>query len=180
MNVTPLLVINIIALLLSPVVAVVVTLLHQHWSQTRNSRLTLLHTLVGTRHLPIGPEAVRALNMIDIVFYDKPSIRALWHNYIDMLGNEGLNNPMGWAQRQKKNLELIAEMAKTLGYGDSITHLDLDRVYYPIALGESDQRSNELAVELLRVLKNTQGLQAIPLAMASSPSGTPPRTAVPR
>lgn len=53
-------------------------------------------------------------------------------------------------------------MAKSLGYAKSISYLDVDRVYYPVGLGEQTQRTNEIADELLRVLKASYGLQVVP------------------
>ena len=154
--------VNILAILLSPVVAVLVTLYLQSRREKRNQKLWIFNTLIGTRHSPIIEENVRALNMIDVVFHDSQRVRELWHEYFNMLGNEGLNNPQGWAQRQKKNLEMITEMAKVLGYGKAITHLDVDRVYYPVGLGAQSQKAQEIAEELLRVLKASGGVQFAP------------------
>ena len=70
-----------------------------------------------------------------------------------MLCNEGLNNTGGWSQRSKKRLELITEMAKSLGYGKAITHLDVDRVYTPQYFGTQFQRNEDIANEFLVVLK---------------------------
>jgi len=76
-----------------------------------------------------------------------------------MLHNTGLNNELGYKTRQTKNLELITEMAKDLGYSKEITALDVERVYYPVGLGQAFTRSEEIANELLRVLKASGGLQ---------------------
>jgi hypothetical protein len=152
---------NIIAILLSPVVAVLVTVYLQARKEKRNQKLWIFNTLIATRHSPIVDENVRALNMIDVVFYNSSRVRELWHEYLNMLSNEGLNNPLGWGQRQKKNLEMITEMAKVLGYGTAITHLDVDRVYNPTGLGEQSRKSQEIAEELLRVLKASGGMQFV-------------------
>ena len=151
--------VNILAILLSPVVAVLVTVYLQNRKEKRNQKLWIFNTLIATRHSPVIDENVRALNMIDVVFHDSQRVRELWHEYFNMLGNEGLNNPQGWSQRQKKNLEMITEMAKVLGYGKAITHLDIDRVYYPVGLGAQSQKAQEIAEELLRVLKASGGIQ---------------------
>ena len=153
---------NIVAVVLSPVVAVLVTLWYQHRKERRDSKRWILSTLLATRHSPILDETVRALNLIDLVFHDSSKVRSLWHEYFQMLNNEGLNNPNGWSQRQKKNLEMITEMARALGYGREISHLDVDRVYYPVGLGEQAKRGQEISDELLRVLKGTQGLAVTP------------------
>lgn len=153
--------VSILAILLSPVIAVLVTVSLQGRKEKRNQKLWIFNTLIATRHTPIVDENVRALNMIDVVFHDSARVRQLWHEYFDMLCNEGLNNPNGWGQRQKKNLELITEMAKVVGYGAAITHLDVDRVYYPVGLGEQSQKAQEIAVELLRVLKASGGVRFV-------------------
>jgi len=164
---------NILAILFSPVVAVLVTIFLQGRKEKRDQKLWIFNTLIATRHTPIVDENVRALNMIDVVFHDAIRVRDLWHEYFDMLCNEGLHNPNGWTQRQKKNLELITEMAKTLGYGAAITHLDIDRVYYPVGLGEQSQKAQEIAEELLRVLKSSGGVQFIERSnVAQNPRGS--------
>jgi len=112
---------------------------------------------------------VRALNTIDVAFHDAPRVRQTWHELFDMLNNAGLQNPLGYQQRQKKTLELITEMAKALGYGKAITHLDVDRVYSPIGLGVQSERSEAIADELLRVLKASGGVAVTPRADDGAP-----------
>lgn len=153
--------VNILAILLSPVIAVLVTVWMQDRKEKRHQKLWIFNTLIATRHAPIVDENVRALNMIDVAYHDSPHVRKLWHEYFDMLNNAGLNNPTGWHQRQSKNLEMITEMAKVVGYGATITHLDIDRVYYPTGLGEQSQTSKEITMELLRVLKASGGIQFV-------------------
>jgi hypothetical protein len=93
-----------------------------------------------------------------------------------MLNNAGLSNPLGWHQRQKKNLEMLTAMAKDVGYGKSISHLDIDRVYYPEGLGKQNERAEAISNELLRVLKGSEGLavsprtESKPLLPSASPS----------
>lgn len=155
-------ILSILAVLLSPIIAVAVTLWYQARKEKRDAKRWIVQTLMATRHSPITDETVRALNLVDIVFHDSPTVRSLWHEYFDMLGNQGLNNPQGWNSRQKKNLEMLTEMARVLGYGAVLTHLDVDRVYYPQGLGDQAQRTREISDELLRVLKGSQGLQVHP------------------
>jgi len=150
---------SVVAVLLSPLIAVLVSMYLQHHKERRDAKRWIVTTLFSTRHSTINDETVRALNLIDIVFHDSPSVRRLWREYFEMLCNEGLGNPQGYAQRQKKNLELITEMAKALGYGRYITHLDVDRVYCPVGLEGQVRRSQDISDELLRVLKGTQGIQ---------------------
>jgi hypothetical protein len=103
--------------------------------------------------------------MIDVVFHDCSKVRQLWRDYFEMLCNRGLDNAVGFTTRQKKNLELITEMARTLGYGREITHLDMDRVYNPTGLVDQSKKSAELLDELLRVLKDSNAVQFTPKAV---------------
>lgn len=56
---------------------------------------------------------------------------------------------------------MITEMAKVVGYESAITHLDVDRVYCPVGLGEQSQTAQEIAKELLRVLKASGGVRFV-------------------
>src|SRR4051812_19132766 len=103
--------INIAAIILSPLIAVLVTVWLQNRKERRGHQLWIFSKLMQTRHSPVTDQTVRALNMIDVVFANKRRIRQLWREYYDSLCNEGLNNQQGWKQRQVKNLELITEMA---------------------------------------------------------------------
>jgi hypothetical protein len=155
-------VLTIVAIALSPLIAVLVTVWLARSKETRDHKLNLLGTLIGSRHAPTGDDTIRALNLIDVVFYNAPRVRALWHEYFGMLNNAGLNNPLGIAQRQKKNLEMITEMAKVLGYGDAITHLDVDRVYYPIALEERARRDATITDGFAKLLETATATAAKP------------------
>jgi hypothetical protein len=147
---------GLLAVLLSPLVAVLVSMWLQDRKEQRERQLSILGTLVATRHEPtVSAEVVRSLNLIDLVFHDKRSVRGLWHEYYDMLSNEGLNNPNGFEQRNKKNKELIAEMARVLGYGKDVSYLDVDRIYSPVGTWTQFERSEELQAELVRVLRAT-------------------------
>lgn len=164
--------VNVIALLLSPVIAVGVTLWYQYEKERRDAKVWILNTLVATRHqVPPTDEQVRALNMVDIVFRASGEVRRLWHEYFEMLNDEGLQNPLGHARWGKKYLEMLTAMAQDVGYGRRITHLDIDRVYNPISLGKQNERAQAISDELLRVLKGSQGLAVTP---APAPSSLPP------
>jgi hypothetical protein len=155
-------ILTIIAIAISPAIAVGVSIWVQSWKEKRQQKRYIFASLMSTRHQVISDEIVRALNMIDVVFYDKKKIRELWHEYYDMLHNEGLNNPLGWEQRNTKKLELITEMAKEVGFSKEITHIDVNRVYSPVGLAEDTLRMRETGIELLRVLKESGGLKIVP------------------
>jgi hypothetical protein len=172
-------VISIFAILLSPVIAVLVTLFWQRRTSSINEKRKVFSILMANRHAITNESKAQAYNMIDVVFFKETKVRALWKELLEMLSNTGLNNPPGWEVWKKKNLELLTEMAKILNYGDKITHLDVDRIYYPTGLLEVQERANQISLELLRVLKLTSGLQVAPKPENTSGalSGTSEKTA---
>ena|SRR5436309_12568848 len=145
---------SLLAILLSPLIAVLVSTYLQNRKERRDQKFFLLATLIANRHNAVGDETIRALNTIDAVFHDAPRVRELWQAYFAMLNNEGLNNALGWQQRQTKNLEMITEMARVLGYGKAITALDVDRVYTPIAFEERNRKNAALVDGFIRVLNS--------------------------
>jgi hypothetical protein len=153
---------NFIAIVLSPLFAVLISMWLQDRKEKRRQKQVIFGSLMSTRHQIVSDEIVRSLNMIDVVFYNKKTVRDLWHEYFSMLNNEGLNNPTGWKQRDAKRLDLIHEIAAEVGLGKNITHLDVDRVYMPVGISEANTVAREIGTELLRVLKATQSLQIVP------------------
>lgn len=159
-------VISIIAIVASPLVAVLVSVRLQDRKERRQQQLWTLSTLIANRSDPLNPDNIRALNLIDLVFHDKSRVRQLWREYYEMLNNAGLNNPVGWQQRSDKNIELITEMARDLGYGKAISHLDVGRVYRPVGVWEQLEKNREVQEEFLRVLKATAKLEVTPKVAA--------------
>lgn len=153
-------VLTLTAIVTGPIAAVLISLWLQRRYQRIDARKTVLSALVANRHQVLSQDTVRALNLIDLVFHDEPKVRKLWTEYFEMLGNEGLNNPVGWDQRNKKNVELITEIAKCVGLGRHIAHLDIQRTYSPVGLGQQEARLIELQTELIRVLKSTERLSS--------------------
>ncbi|MBI5582627.1 MAG: hypothetical protein HY892_02270 [Deltaproteobacteria bacterium] len=154
-------IISIVAIFLSPVIAVLVTLFWGKRTAAINEKRKVFSILMANRHNVAIEAQAQAFNMIDVVFYRDKKIRQLWHELFDLYNNEGLDNPLGWEVRKKKLIELLTEMAKVLNYG-TITHLDVDRIYNPKGLFESKNIGNLISFELLRVLKSTGGLQVTP------------------
>ena len=154
-------IVTLLAILFSPLIAVLVSVYIEDRREKRRQKLWIFYTLIATRRSPNTDETVRALNLIDVAFYDSPKIRNLWREFFDMLSNQGLSNSLGEGQRQNKKIEMLTEIAKVLGFGKEISHLDMVRVYSPDP-GTLSQRSDAIADELLRVLKASGGVQVSP------------------
>lgn len=154
--------VNVVAILLSPVIAVLVTLWYQQRKEKRDLKRWILQTLITNRETPIMPDNVRALNLVELAFHDSEKVRALWGELFQLFEDQTANSSEGAEKRRKKNLELIVEMAKILGYGKVITAFNADRRYFPTGMAEQLNKQNELLDELLRVLKASEGIQFVP------------------
>ncbi|MBL8745079.1 MAG: hypothetical protein JNK58_01845 [Phycisphaerae bacterium] len=150
--------INIIAILVGPILAVAVTLWYQHRNQEWFVKFDVFKTLVGNRHRPVSDENVQVLNLIDVVYSNQPRVRELWHEYLEMLGNTSLQNSSGYVMRKQKERELLFEMARSLGFAKNMSVLDLDRIYMPEGLGRQARLMEDTQIEWLRVLKNSHSL----------------------
>lgn len=122
---------ELLALAFSPLIAVQVSERLRKRQERRNQKLWVLWTLVSTRHSMFADDRLRAINSVEFYFHDSSSVRKLFQEYMTMLGNEGLSNPQGFVERDRKLTELVDEMARTLGYGKTFSSLDFQRGYVP-------------------------------------------------
>lgn len=146
---------TIVAIFSGPVVAVLIsvgiTIWHQKLKQRGDAQRSVFMTLMANRRAYPPPyDLVNSLNLIDVVFAGHPQVLLLWHNYYDLLHQTPLNHEA----LQHKQLDLLSEMAKSLGY-KSLSQTDIDKFYSPIAHGESAELTYKTQKELLRVLQNT-------------------------
>ncbi len=146
----------IVAIITGPLSAVLITLWWQRRKERRDAKLRLFITLMANRKslLPTY-EWVNALNLLDVVFADRPKIVALWHELYALL-----QNPERTQVQDHKYLELLSEIARTLGFR-RLQQTDIDKYYSPqIHLAQLSAQV-EMQTELLRVLKKTSSLFVI-------------------
>ncbi len=149
--------INVGALLLSPVVAVLVTIWIQVHQQTHARKERLFETLMKFRMANPPPrELVDALNLIDVVFKSNDEVRRLWKDYFEMLCRPRTSNPEQDVLRAKY-LDLLSAIAKDLGYS-RIQQTDIARFYVPQYHEDEFGWSLRFRKELLRVLESTEHL----------------------
>lgn len=149
-------IINIIAVLLSPLIAVLVTIHLQNRAEKRKHKMELFRTLLLANNIlyPMDINAVSMYNMINVYFYDNNKIRQLWKDCFELLSTKEYNVKLV----EDKKAELLYEIAKDLGYGKAISHLDFGRIYYPKGVADKDEIERSIRIELLRVLKNSDAI----------------------
>ena len=145
----------ILAVLLSPVIAVQLTRYLDRNKEIRQRKLDLFRTLMATRAYNISMDHVNALNRIDIEFDNKISnekdVLNSWKSYLDLLNDKNLT-PENWnARRIDLFVDLLHKMALVLNYDFDKTHIK-NSAYSPVAHGNFEQEINEIRAKLLKVL----------------------------
>lgn len=123
-------IINIIALIIIPVLAVVIGQKLQVCAQKRNDKMQIFKILMTSRIFGWTNESVQAMNLIDVVFADDKAVRKQWKICFDKMCVE---NPTD-TDLSKIKLErekLLEAMAKSLGYKDIITWESIQNPYIP-------------------------------------------------
>ena len=142
---------TIIAILVSPIIAVIVTLWYSNRLENRKAKMELFMTLLANRKTyPVPIDFVNSLNTIDVVFHNNEKVITAWKN----LYSEYHTEPFQITRADRKLLDLLDAMAKNLGYMD-IRQTDFDSFYAPRLFENQRQFQEEVNTELLRVLKGS-------------------------
>lgn len=149
--------INVLAILLSPVIAVLVTIWMQDRREKRGRMYWVFATVVANRHQKLDATVVQALNSIDVVFTDHPKVRQLWKEYMDIT-EQDVTQPNMLKRLDDKYVELTDAMARVLGYGGKVSQLEMGKAYLPTGLGNQVVQSQELLTQALAVFKGEQPL----------------------
>lgn len=167
--------ISILAIVLSPILAVQVQKALEKISEKRNQKLHIFNTLMATRATNLNPDHVSALNCIDLAFSgklkkEKPVIRA-WKELLDQYEKYPQRdrfqdettylNELNIASNKAKDLltELLSEMAKSLNYDFDKTHIK-NGCYVPMGHIEIEHEQNIIRKALIALLAGQ-----IPLGM---------------
>jgi hypothetical protein len=129
-------VLNGIAILLAPIVALRVGAALQNRSDARKAKLEIFSTLISLRHVPTSDDIFRALNLIYVVFVGEPAVREAWTRYFSALEDPRFYHGVGPSIVEEKRRDLLLEIVKALKLSRKITSADLLRTYTPKIVGE--------------------------------------------
>ena len=137
-------ILNIVALIVIPIVAVVVGWWLKEQSEKRKDRMDIFKAVMTFRY-NWSREGVEALNMIPVVFSRKRDqvVRDCWKKYYDYLC---IQNPddMQLKQRSEALFKLLESMANVLGYNKVLTWEEIQNPYIPKAMVDEINNSSIL------------------------------------
>jgi len=152
---------TILAILAGPVAAVLVQLFFEKRRETRKRKLHILDILMANRARLLALETVQALNQIEIVFYDTPSVRNKWKELFSQFerirGLTGADLEESARKRDDLLVELISLMATSMGYDLSHTLIKGQR-YNPQAFVDEEKYQMETRKAFLPILKGERSL----------------------
>ena len=126
-------ILNLIALVVIPIVAVLIGRWLQDRSEKRKDKMQIFKTLMTSRIYGWTPESVNALNIIDIVFANDKNVRAAWK---DLNDKYHVSDPDQQHLKKIENAQykLLEAIACSLGYKDKITWETIQNPYMPIGM----------------------------------------------
>ena len=144
-------IINTIAVIAIPVIAVLVGQKLQDRAEKRKDKMQIFKTLMTSRIYGWTPDSVHALNIIDIVFADDKEVRSAWK---DLNDKYRVDNPdeQHLKKIEQAQFKLIEAIANTLGYKDKITWKTIQNPYMPIGMKnqiEAQKQSQQAYMNLL-------------------------------
>jgi hypothetical protein len=161
------------ATLLGPILAVQAQKAIERWREIRRQKLWVFSTLMSTRATRLAPEHIRALNMIDLVFYgtrqfgrnrrsnSEQAVLNKWKEYLDELTEPWVaaaNNEARIAHRVEIFLDLLENIGADVGFKFDRVQLKKG-AYQPIAHNTETEEQQQLRRAAIAVLDGTQSLK---------------------
>ena len=162
---------TIFAIWYSPIKAVKVGRQLNDEQQKDDAKRYLFLALFNNRGKPVSQRFVDSLNTIDVVFYDTPTVLNAWHSHFDSLHqNDLVNKEEIW---RLQRIELLAQMAKSLGYGD-LKQIDIGKDYYPQGHGFRDEADFQFRYDQHEYYKNANQMTLMVIEQMKRNNQSPP------
>ena len=177
----------ILATLLGPVLAIQVQKWLERLQLIRQRKEQVFETLMATRNAPMAPEHVKALNLIEVTFYGRgpgrrreteDSVLDQWRYYLSFLTDVGAATqpltaggqhqspaPHHFQRRDELFVDLLASIAKDLGYHYEKANLKPTSGYSPASHNDVEQARSSLIFAANDVLA---GRRSIPVEVTQT------------
>ena len=155
-------ILNLIAMFIIPVVAVIVGQHLQNRAEIRKDKMHIFKVLMTSRIYGWTVDSVHALNLIDVVFAKDKAVRAAWKELYEAYSSTEQSDLMA---NKRKNLmyKLLEEIANNIGYKKEITWETIQNPYIPQGMVEkwqeqaaSQQAYNTLLNSMANIIPKEQ------------------------
>lgn len=131
-------IVNIIAVIAAPIIAVKVGQYLQDRAQSRKDKMDIFKTLMVNRYR-WSIETVQAMNIIEIVFSDDDKVLNAWKDFYDKSCVESPDE-MQLKKMQTAKDKLLETMAQSLGYKQKVTWETIQNPYIPKGMIDAMQQ----------------------------------------
>ena len=135
--------VEVLAVLISPVVAVWIGSYLQTKAEKRKDKIVLFKALMTERIYGWSYGSVNALNIIDIVFDDDVKVRTAWKNLYEKYAVDSGTDDT-YKEIQELQHKLLEAMAISLGYKEKIIWDSIRKPYLPKGLVEMQEKQKQL------------------------------------
>ena len=148
-------ILNLIAIIVIPIVAVLVGQHLQNRAEIRKDKMHIFKVLMTSRIYGWTQESVHCLNIIDIVFSDDQKVRNAWK---DLYDKYCVQNPDETQLKKIQNAQykLLDTMASSLGYKDIVTWETIQNPYIPEGMRRQQQEQAASQQAYNNILLNMQ------------------------
>ena len=153
--------ITILAAVLSGILATIITLFWQNYSQKKANKNNIFKILMAYRFKLSEYESVKALNSIQVIFYKNKNVLLAWKNF----KHETDKIPFDNNRIEDTYIKLLEEVGKACGY-KKIEWNEIKDYYYPMGLSDEineNQRLRKANLQRAEMdLNNQQSVQTTP------------------
>lgn len=100
--------------------------------ERHRNKLQIFALIMQERSEIYSDEAVKALNLIDVVFSDAPKVRDSWAELFSTFNT----NPIPLHFVEERLRKLLITMAEDIGFGDTLRTDDFGRFYMPLPVAQ--------------------------------------------
>ena len=131
--------VNILAIIITPIVAVFISQKLQEKSELRKDKMQIFQCLMTRRILGWASlDAVNALNSIDVIFADCEPVRNQWEVLLSKYSQD-----ISLQEQNREQCKLLELMANDLGYKDKITWDIIQNPYFPKGLARQLESNDQ-------------------------------------
>jgi hypothetical protein len=163
---------TLLAIVVGPILAIAGQLWYQRRKERRDAKLGVFRVLMNLRNAQLSADFVKALNLIDLVFYKDKGVRERWSILWEFLNNkENFNLPRASEIIEKQRdltAQLLSTMARELGFEFDITVLK-NGAYRPQHHDDEQAEIAALRQGLVAALNNTGSLNVKVFAEPPAP-----------
>ena len=151
-------------LIIGPVAAVYIGKLQEERKAQKNRKWRILRNLMQFRGVPLSPERVGALNLIEIEFHDDKEILEAWNKVRDFFGTAEPEGEVAqkefFKERDREQMRLIELIALKLK-----VKLDRDDIsknaYAPVGWADFEHQQETIRHLLIEVLRGETSIQVV-------------------